>query len=161
MHILVLSFLLMAHVSSYTIPGVPFVMQATQYCGPASLSSVLAYHGDTVDQHAIGMSVYDPKLRGSLITDLENFARGRGFHARSARGGIEDIKEALSDNRPVIVLVDSGFWIASRLHYLVVFGFNNDGFVAHTGYKEARVFSYRDFGKIWQKAGNTYLLVYP
>jgi len=146
--------------ASHIIPGVPFVMQDSQYCGPASLSSVLSYYGDSVDQKTIGGEVYSPKLQGALITDLENYGRKRGFRTKIGRGLVGDIKKFVSENRPVIVLVDVGFWVISKQHYLVVYGYNEEGFLAHTGYEAAHVYSYDEFEKLWEKAGRSFLLIY-
>lgn len=146
--------------TSHIIQGVPFVMQESQYCGPASLSSVLSYYGDKVDQKTIGKEVYSAKLKGALITDLENYVRKRGFQTKIGRGRTPDIREFLSRNRPVIVLVDLGFWVISKQHYLVVYGYNDQGFLAHNGFEAAHLYPYEEFEKIWKKAGNSFLLVY-
>jgi len=145
---------------SHLIPGVPFVMQDSQYCGPASLSSVLSHYGDPLDQKTIGKAVYSPKLQGALITDLENYARGRGFETKLGRGRPADIKDFVSAGRPVIVLVDLGFWVVSKPHYLVVYGYDEKGFLAHNGFEAAQLYPYGEFEEIWEKAGNSYLLVY-
>ena len=145
---------------SYIIHDVPFVMQDTQYCGPASLSSVLSYYGDAQDQKTIGKAVYSPKLQGALITDLENYGRERGFQTKSGRGHAADIKEFLSEGKPVIVLVDLGFWVISKPHYLVVYGYNEQGFLAHNGFEAAQLYLYDEFEKIWEKVGRSFLLVY-
>jgi ABC-type bacteriocin/lantibiotic exporter with double-glycine peptidase domain len=155
-----LSLLIAATALTHVIEGVPFVKQDTQYCGPASLASVLNYYGDTVDQKAIGKGTYSEKLKGALITDLENFARARGFKARSAAGRLEDIRSAVFEGVPVIVLIDRGFWVVSRPHYLVVFGYDEGGFIAHDGYQASQRYPYAEFQKTWTKAGSTYLLVY-
>lgn len=146
--------------TTHIINDVPFVMQETQYCGPASLSSILSYYGDAVDQKTIGKEVYSPRLKGALITDLENYSRKRGFQTTLGRGSIPDIKGFLSNNKPVIVLVDLGFWVISRPHYLVVYGYTDRGFLAHNGFEAAHLYPYEEFEKIWQKTGNTFLLVY-
>lgn len=134
--------------------------QDTQHCGPASLASVLNYYGDTVDQKTIGKDTYCEKLKGALITDLENFARSRGFRTRSGTGTLEDLQSAVSDGVPVIVLIDQGFWVVSQPHYLVVFGYDDAGFMAHDGYRASQRYPYQEFRKIWTKAGSTYLLIY-
>lgn len=146
--------------ASHIISGVPFVMQDSEYCGPASLSSVLSYYGDTVDQKTIGKAVYSPKLQGALITDLENYGGARGFQTKIGRGRTKEIKEFLSENKPVIVLVDLGFWVISKQHYLVVYGYNEQGFLAHNGFEAAHLYPYEEFEKIWEKAGSSFLLVY-
>ena len=145
---------------SYIIRDVPFAMQDTQYCGPASLSSVLSYYGDAQDQKTIGKAVYTSKLQGALITDLENYSRERGFQTKIGRGRVADIKEFLSEGKPVIVLVDLGFWVISKPHYLVVYGYNEQGFLAHNGFEAAQLYLYEEFEKIWEKVGRSFLLVY-
>ena len=161
MRFFLLALVVAAAAPSFTIDGVPFVKQDSQYCGPASLASVLGYYGDAADQKAIGEAVYCEKIKGALITDLENFARQRGYRARTGRGTPEDIRDFVARKRPVIVLVDLGFWVVSKPHYLVVFGYNDSGFVAHDGYEAAKLYPYGDFRTIWEKAGSTYLLVHP
>jgi ABC-type bacteriocin/lantibiotic exporter with double-glycine peptidase domain len=158
--ILLLIALISADPVSLEIQGVPFVKQESHFCGPASLASVFAYYGLTMDQGTIAKVVYTEKLKGALITDLQNFAKGQGFQTRLDQGTIDDIKASLKENRPVIVLVDFGFWLVSQPHYLVMTGFNDKGFIAHTGYEASKPFGYAEFEKIWKKKGSVYLLVW-
>lgn len=157
----VLSLWLSVEAQAAVLDGVPFVPQAPGYCGPAALACVMAYHGVAIDQATIARAVYHPKIRGALITDLEDFARKRGFDTRLKQGGLEDIKVGLDDRAPVIVLTDSGVWVFSRPHYLVVTGYTAQGFTAHTGTEANAVFTYRAFEKIWRRAGSTYLVISP
>jgi ABC-type bacteriocin/lantibiotic exporter with double-glycine peptidase domain len=152
--------ILTASLSAHVIDGVPFVKQETLYCGPASLSSVMAFYGAEADQQEIGKIVYSDAIKSSLITDLENFARQRGFETKLNRGGAEDLKNLIDQKKPVIVLVDLGIWVVSRPHYLVVFGYNSEGFIAHDGYKAAELFNYEKFDAAWEKMGRSYLLIY-
>jgi ABC-type bacteriocin/lantibiotic exporter with double-glycine peptidase domain len=153
-------FLAFAGGPAHIVPGVPFVMQDSQYCGPASLSSVLSHYGDPLDQKTIGKAVYSPKLQGALITDLENFARGRGFQAKIGRGSRDQIQKFLLAGKPVIVLVDLGFWVISKPHYLVVYGYNEQGFLAHNGFEADQLYLFETFEGIWEKAGKSFLVVY-
>jgi ABC-type bacteriocin/lantibiotic exporter with double-glycine peptidase domain len=146
--------------ASHIISGVPFVMQDSQYCGPASLSSVMSYYGDAVDQKTIGKAVYSPKLEGALLSDLEDYGRRKGFQTQIGRGRTAELKEYLSADKPVIVLVDLGFWVISKQHYLVVYGYNEQGFIAHNGFEAAHLYPYEEFENIWQKAGSSFLLIY-
>lgn len=134
--------------------------QETHYCGPASVASVMAYYGSAIDQHAVAQSVYSQKLGGALITDLENYARSHGFQAGSKTGTIQDIRDLVKQKKPVIVLVDLGFWFFSQPHYLVVTGFDENGFTAHTGYEESKPFPYGYFQKIWSKKGSACLVIW-
>ena len=65
----------------------------------------------------------------------------------------------LNQKKPVIALVDLGFWLFSKPHYLVITGYNEKGLVAHTGYEASRLFPYPTFQKIWQKKGFPYLVI--
>lgn len=150
----------MAGVSAHVIEDVPFVKQDTRYCGPASVSSVMAFYGVEADQHQIGKIVYNDAIKSSLISDLENFARERGFKTKLSQGSLRDLKDLIDQKKPVIVLVDLGFWLISRPHYLVVFGYNDEGFIAHDGYKAKELFNYEKFDTVWEKLGRSYLLIY-
>ncbi len=158
--ITLLLLLLASNALAFEIEGVPFIKQDSQFCGPASLASVMSYYGVAADQKIIGGRVYDEKLQGALITDLERYAREAGFETSSGRGTIEGLKAELDRRRPIIVLVDPGFWVLSRTHYLVVFGHDDDGFTAHDGFTAAKRYHYDQFRDIWEKTGNAYLLVY-
>ncbi len=143
------------------IEGVPFVRQESRFCGPAALSSVLAYYGRDVDQGTIAQAVYCEGLKGSLVTDLETYARERGFRTRLAQGVIDDLRRFTDAGKPVIVLVDLGFWVVSRPHYLVVTDVTEGSLRAHTGHQAARAFSREEFERIWKRKGSVYLLVFP
>jgi ABC-type bacteriocin/lantibiotic exporter with double-glycine peptidase domain len=158
--ILLLISLISADPGSYEIAGVPFVKQETHFCGPASLASVLTYYGLDQDQGVIAKSVYTEKLGGALVTDLQNYAQGKGLQTQLGQGTSDEIKNFLKEKRPVIVLVDFGFWVFSQPHYLVITGFNDSGFIAHTGYQASKLFGYAEFEKIWKKKGSVYLLVW-
>ena len=157
---MILVFLLIAGLVSGKTLDVPFVKQHSQFCGPAALSSVLRYYGLSISQEEIGKKVYTPKLKGALISDLENFAKSKGFKTLSGQADIEKIKSFIDNNIPVIVLVDLGFWIVSKPHYLVVVGYNEKGFIVHTGYEKNKLIPYKEFKKIWKKLGNVFLSVY-
>jgi ABC-type bacteriocin/lantibiotic exporter with double-glycine peptidase domain len=152
--------LLASNALAFEIEGVPFIKQDSQFCGPAALASVLSYYGAPVDQKIIGSRVYSEKLQGALLTDLEIYARNAGFETRSGRGTEEELKAEIARRRPVIVLVDQGFWVVSRTHYLVVFGYDDEGFTAHDGFSASKRYRYDEFREIWGKMGNAYLLVY-
>lgn len=142
------------------IEGVPFVKQKTDFCGPASMSSVFAFYDLNIPQEEIGNVVYNEKLKGALITDLEDFAKKQGFKTVLKSSDMDEIKNFLDEKKPVIALVDLGFWVISKPHYIVIFGYNDEGFIAHTGYEASKLIKYGEFEKIWKRLGNTILLIY-
>lgn len=160
MVVLAIGFLLCADVGPQLVEGVPFVRQEENWCGPAALASVLAYYGVNHDQKSIAQAVYTQGLKGALITDLENYARGLGFQTKLGSGDLADITEALRNKRPAIVIVDLGFWVFTRPHYLVVTGITDKGVRAHTGYEPDRFFDRREFERIWARKGSVYLIVW-
>ena len=157
---ILLALLLASNALALEIEGVPFIRQDSQFCGPASLASVMTFYGSPADQKTIGAAVYSEKLQGALITDLEKYARQKGFETKSGRGTAEELKAELDRRQPVIVLVDLGFWVVSKPHYLVVIGYDGEGFTAHDGYTPKNRYPYDRFGAIWGKMGNAYLLVF-
>jgi ABC-type bacteriocin/lantibiotic exporter with double-glycine peptidase domain len=125
------------------------VKQRDQFCGPASLSSVFTYYNLYIDQDEIAKEVYVPKLKGALITDLENYAKKKGFQTELFRGDLEKLRQYISRGLPVIILVDLGVLFVSVPHYLVMVGFDLEGFYAHTGYEEMKFYP----SKSWIKSG--------
>ncbi|RMH01216.1 MAG: peptidase C39, partial [Aquificota bacterium] len=104
--------LLLPFLLSLKLLDVPFVKQRDQFCGPASLSSVFAYYGVNISQEDIASEVYDPRLKGALITDLENYAKKRGFKTLLKEGSLQELKQAIDMGIPPIVLVDLGYlWV--------------------------------------------------
>jgi ABC-type bacteriocin/lantibiotic exporter with double-glycine peptidase domain len=127
----------------------------------AALATVLAYYNRFVPPHQISRKTYSETLRGVLLPDLENYATDLGFETESGQGDLARIKESVLDRKPVIVLIDNGVWLASRPHYIVIFGFNQKGFIAHDGTDASVLVDYETFEKKWKRPGNPYLIVHP
>jgi len=143
------------------INGVPFVKQEPLKCGPAALASVLLFYGYPASADDIAAEVYSGKLRGTLISDLENYARSRNFKTAIGQGTVDQLKQYLDSGKPVIVAVDTGFWRISKPHYLLVYGYGESGFVAHSGTDPSQIYSYSKFQRLWNKTGCTFLVVFP
>lgn len=120
----------------------------------------MSSYGLPIDQDEIAQRVFSEKLKGALITDLENFARTRSFMTRTAVGTIDDLDASIRKGRPVIVLVDRGWWIIQRPHYLVIIGRTTDGFIAHTGHEPSVRITAERLASEWKRMGSVYLLVY-
>ncbi|WP_221249477.1 cysteine peptidase family C39 domain-containing protein [Desulfuromonas versatilis] len=128
-------------------------------CGPAALASLLGHRGRQVDPAEIRATVYDPRLGGSLLPDLENFAKSRGFSTRSGRGDLRLLRQQVDAGRPVLLPIDAGFGPLARPHYLVVFGYGDAGFLAHAGVAAGRFFPSEDFDRRWGAMNYLYLLL--
>lgn len=145
----------------YTIENVPFIKQKDEFCGPASMASVMAYYGDTLSQEEIAEEVYTPALNGALISDMENFARDSGYDTTTENGSLELLKTRIDQGAPVILLVDKGKWRVSVPHYYVAYGYVNDGesFIIHTGFDEAVEIDSEKLDSEWNKMNRLMLVI--
>ncbi len=135
------------------IPGVPFLPQEEETCGPSSLAMMLRFLGKTADTREIIAETRTAGLRGTLVTDLAAAARGRGVDAEVVALDPAGLRAEIDAGRPVILLVDLGAWVWSRPHYLLVYGYGPRGYVAHSGRTAGRDFSAPDLDARWAKMG--------
>jgi predicted double-glycine peptidase len=108
---------------------VPFIKQSTEGCGSASIAMLLQYwgaHGTAVDPgrddaDAIQKQLYSRKGHGIFASDLERYLKESGFRVFALRGEWNDLREHLTQGRPLIVSLEPG---SSRapLHYVVITG---------------------------------------
>jgi ABC-type bacteriocin/lantibiotic exporter with double-glycine peptidase domain len=141
------------------IPGVPFLPQEEDTCGPSSLAMVLRFLGTDVPTAVLVRETRTEGLRGTLITDLADAARRRGFAAEVADLDLPRLRDRISAGVPVILLVDLGTWVLSRPHYLVAYGWNPDGVEAHSGREQAKVIPFSTLDAQWAKMGRLALVV--
>ncbi|MCL1925870.1 MAG: cysteine peptidase family C39 domain-containing protein [Syntrophorhabdaceae bacterium] len=135
------------------IPGVLFLPQEEETCGPTSLAMFLRFHGKDVSVRELQEETRTQGLRGSLITDLAASARRRGISAEVASLGLPELCRRVIAGEPVILLVDLGMLLWSRPHYMVVYGVMPEGVVAHSGLTEGAVIPYGQLENQWEKMG--------
>jgi len=145
------------------IAAVPFYRQEENSCGPAALAGVASFWGQQVNVEQIKVKVYLPELRGTLPMDMERFMREAGFRTSSSSGTLDDLKTQVRKNVPVICLLDLGFSLYRRPHYITVIGFDDASrvIIAHDGVTANNVIGYEKFMKEWDRAGNWMLVVAP
>ncbi|MBK7552851.1 MAG: C39 family peptidase [Syntrophaceae bacterium] len=158
--IVALFLLMVSNALALEIEGVPFVRQESGFCGPASLASVMTYHGVPTDQKTVATAVYCAKPRGPSSPTWSGSQGMRGLRPHRPGGTEEGAWAEIDRGRPVIVLVDLGLWVVSKPHYLVVYGYDGEGFRAHDGYTPGNHYSYPRFAGIWGKWGMPDLLIY-
>lgn len=98
-----------------------------------------------------------PELGGSLLPDLENFARWQGLATRSGRGDLELLRRQIDAGRPVLIPVETGLWRVSRPHYLVVIGYDRTRFLVHAGLLEGVFIDSDELLARWEKMSRLYL----
>jgi ABC-type bacteriocin/lantibiotic exporter with double-glycine peptidase domain len=144
---------------SSVIAGVPFLPQEDDTCGPSSLAMVLGFLGKNVDTSEIIRETRTGGLKGTLITDLTEAARRRGFAAEIADLDLPRLRERIVAGVPVILLVDLGIWTWSRPHYLVAYGWTPEGVVAHSGSEQGKVIPFSSLDAQWAKMGRLAIIV--
>jgi tetratricopeptide (TPR) repeat protein len=136
---------------------VPFIAQKPDYCGPAALAMVARFYGRAVTQEEIAGAIYLPEIRGTLTTDLADYARRCGLWARPYRGSRADLHQKLSAGLPMIVLGKLG----ERYHYFVVLDYRDGELLVHSDTRPKLRLREDDFLRWWNRADRWTLLVCP
>jgi len=141
------------------IPGVPFLPQEEDTCGPSSLAMLLRFRGKNATTAEIVAETRTAGLRGTLITDLAAAARRRGLPAEVTDLDLTGLRKRIAEGEPVILLVDLGTWVWSRPHYLLAYGVTPEGVVANSGRTEGEVIPYDVLDAEWAKMGRLAIVV--
>ena len=149
------------HGAARMIENVPFFLQETYQCGPASLAGVMSYWGVKVSPEIIATEIYSKSAKGTLGLDMVLYARKKGFDVVQSRGSIKSIKENIDLGYPVIVLVDYGFWVYQQNHFMVIIGYYENGVIANSGRDRHKFIREEDFLKPWERTGFWTLLIKP
>jgi ABC-type bacteriocin/lantibiotic exporter with double-glycine peptidase domain len=140
---------------------VPFVPQARDTCGAASLAMVMRFWGAAVEHDRIVAAVAEPGEKGFAGSRLAAYAREHGFLAFPHEGDAARLRDALSKGRPTIVALAAG---RGLFHDVVVTGFDEETgrWVVHDPARgRDRKIAGRDFEAAWQASGHYALLVVP
>jgi predicted double-glycine peptidase len=150
---------------------VPFVKQTEDGCGSASIAMVLRYwsvHGMEIsaqrqNAEAIQKELYSPKAHGIFASDMERYLRESGFREFALRGDWGDLRQHLTQGRPLIVSIQPGK-SSAPLHYAVVTGmdFEHEAVFVHDPARGKLLRIERpEFEKEWVAARNWMLLALP
>jgi ABC-type bacteriocin/lantibiotic exporter with double-glycine peptidase domain len=141
------------------IESVPFFSQEDYQCGPAAMASVLNYRGIKIRSEEIASAIYSKSARGTLNFDMVFFAEKKGLYARQYPGNLADLKYRIDNSHPLIVMVDYGFLIYQKDHFMVVVGYDSGNIIVHSGKDSFKRIPIEDFLKTWQKTKNWTLLI--
>jgi len=141
------------------IPGVPFLPQEEETCGPSSLAMLLRFHGKDATTAELVGETRTAGLRGTLITDLAAAARRRGLPAEVVDLDLPGLRKRIAGGEPVILLVDLGLWVWSRPHYLLAYGVTPEGVVANSGKTEGAILPYDALDAQWAKMGRLAIVI--
>jgi len=88
------------------------------------------------------------------------YAKNKGLKARQYKGSIKDIKHNIGAGYPIIVLIDYGFWVYQKNHFMVVVGYNDQGIFTNSD-SGTKLVTWKDFIKLWAKTKSWTLLISP
>lgn len=137
--------------SVHVIEGIPFYPQEAYQCGPASLAAVLNFHDIAVTPDDIAADIFSSGAKGTLDMDMVLYVRKKGLRADQYSGGLDDLKRTIDAGNPVIILVDYGFWVYQKAHFMVLLGYHENGFIADSGREHLKVISRNELKRIWEK----------
>lgn len=138
--------------------------QPPERCGSAALSEVMSYWKTPgASEDALAAEVYTPRLAGSLTTDMAAAARRRGLVVRAGPSSGQELRRAVLDGMPVVVLITLSPHILGRNHYLVVKGLDSqEGYLlCDYGVRSDVVLRPGPFPSDWRSAGNWALYCWP
>lgn len=140
--------------SAFVLDSVPFFPQEDFQCGPASLASVLNYHGISVQPSEVASAIYSKSARGTLTIDMILYSQKQGLKADQYSGSIDDLKNKLKNGYPLIVMSDFGFSAIQMNHFMVVTGYNDEGVVVNSGKSRSVLITYSNFASSWNRTKN-------
>lgn len=149
----------LGNAQEYVIESVKFFPSDDFQCGPASLAMVLNFLGMEITPEEIAKEIYSKGARGTADFDMIIFAQKKGFKAIQYSGSIEDIKEKIKAQKPLIVMTDEGFWFYKKYHFMVVVGFDTSQVIVNSGSERHKKIEFQDFIKKWKKTGYWTLLI--
>jgi len=133
------------------IENVSFHPQEAYQCGPASLAGVLNYWGLEASPEEIAAEIYSKSAKGTLNIDMALYAEKRGLKARQYGGSFEDIKSKIDSGYPLIVMVDEGFLVYQKNHFMVVIGYGGEGILANSGAEQRKFIPVKNFSRSWKR----------
>ncbi|MDR1676924.1 MAG: C39 family peptidase [Deltaproteobacteria bacterium] len=138
----------------YLVSGVPFIPDDSSHCGPSTLAAVMTFQGRETTKEEVAVDVQRTDLRGALGPDMVIWAREKGMSATFAGSSPDEILTGLRNNKPVILLLESGFGPIHKGHFVVAVGYGPEGLVVNSGLVQQEILSWNVFLKDWRRMGN-------
>lgn len=144
------------------VEGVPFIEQAKDHCGPATLAMVMNWAGKMVTVDEITSQTFTPGMKGTFQADLVSASRRNGMLSVPI-AGLDALLTEVAAGHPVVVFENLGLSWYPRWHYAVVIGYdlNQKTFAMHSGPKASEIIDMRTFEDSWRLSDHWGLVVLP
>ena len=150
---------------------VPFVAQAKNGCGSASISMVMQYwqkkdgqgSQSSADPEKIQAALFSPAEGGIPASRMQKYFQESGYRVFTFQGSWTDLKHHLEQGRPLIVGLKAG-GPRGPLHYVVVVGIDSERgylFVNDPAQQKMLRISRKGFESEWSYTGDWTLLALP
>lgn len=148
------------------------IKQTFNNCGPANLTQVLNWYGNTITQDEIAAYLKpnseDRNVSPWQIADYVNQFTNGQFQASAHSGGTQEmVKQFIAAGYPVVI--EKGYEVANVWygHYLTVYGYDDEKqeFYTQDSYLgpwdgSGRPASYEEVTEYWPQFNNTFYVVY-
>ncbi|MBX3034621.1 MAG: PA2778 family cysteine peptidase [Bdellovibrionaceae bacterium] len=148
--------------SAARVENVPFIEQAANHCGPATLAMVMNWAGRGITADEIAPQVYNPSRQGSLQMDLISASRRHGLVAIPL-SGMRDLLREVAAGHPVIVFENLAMSWLPQWHYAVVLGYDlpRREIILHSGPNAFQRWDMEKFERSWMLGDYWGLVVLP
>lgn len=145
------------------LSSVPFFSQGDDLCGPASMSMVLNYRGQSLTPEKLEPLIYVPGRKGALQAEMLAVTRRLGFIPYVIEPRLETLARELNAGNPVVILQNLGLSWYPKWHYAVVIGYDleRDVFILRTGFTARKEMSRHWFTRYWAAAGGWGMVAMP
>lgn len=109
----------------------------------------------------IAGEIFSPTARGTLDLDMGIYAQRKGLRAFQYVGQWEDLRQNVDSGYPIIVLVDEGFWVYQKGHFMVVVGYDEGHVIVNSGKEERKSIPRLPFLKSWERTKFWTLRILP
>lgn len=149
--------------------NVPFIAPRSELCAASSIEMVSLYwqiHTSFIPH----MSLYEldartliPLKGGTLQIELVNAARADGLIAYPIEPTFDALISELTNNHPVIVLVNRGYDWYPLWHYAPITGYDakKQTILMHFGNKPNEAIPIKTFGALWERSSNWGVVLLP
>ncbi|HZW86393.1 MAG TPA: PA2778 family cysteine peptidase [Gallionella sp.] len=133
---------------------VPYFVQDSYQCGPASLAMALNAASIKVTPDALKPEVYLPDRHGSLQVEMLGATRRHGAIAYQLAPELNDVLTEVASGTPVVVLQNLALSWYPIWHYAVVIGYDLDSadMILRSGPERRQILPMRTFENTWARS---------
>jgi tetratricopeptide (TPR) repeat protein len=149
--------------------NVPFIAPRTDLCGATSIKMVSSYwqsrtsYVPNLSLHELDESTLIPDKGGTLQVELIASARANGLIAYPLEPSFDALFSELSENHPVIVLVNRSFSWYPLWHYAPITGYDakERNILMHFSDRANEALPIATFGALWDRSERWGIILLP